>query len=231
MILSTLVQSFTGTISTMVNYWDRLKPEMDAKGMTVSQLARAMGISFQAVAKVRDGGAFGSDNNIKAAKLFGLNSDWLASGKGQKKLIENVTALSPSPLMRQVPVISTVQAGNPAEAVNSYGPGDGSRFVWSDRGGKHTFALEIVGDSMAPEFNEGDTILIDPDVTPIAGRYVVAKCGSDDATFKKYRPRGQDETGRPVFELVPLNTNYGTLQSDRDRCEIIGVMIEHRINY
>ena len=67
----------------MVNYWDRLKPEMDAKGMSVAKLAREMGISFQAVAKVRDGGAFGSDNNIKAAKLFGLNSDWLASARCQ----------------------------------------------------------------------------------------------------------------------------------------------------
>lgn len=218
----------------MVNYWDRLKPEMDAKGLEIQGLADALGISFQAVVKVREGGSFGSINNLKAAKLFGLNPEWLASSKGPKRLVSdqsNVSSVTAPPSMRKVWVLSTVQAGNPSEVIDSFGPNDGTSFVWSERGGRHTFALQIVGDSMAPEFNEGDTILIDPDVPPSAGRYVVARCGSDNATFKKYRPRGADDQGRPIFELVPINANYGTLLSDRDRCEIIGVMIEHRINY
>lgn len=66
----------------MVNYWDRLKPLMG--DMSIGALAKDLGISFQAVAKVRDGGAFGSDNNIKAAKLFGVTPEWLATGKGTK---------------------------------------------------------------------------------------------------------------------------------------------------
>lgn len=68
----------------MVKYWDRLKPEMDAEGMGIQEVANALGISFQAVVKVRDGGSFGSANNIKAAKLFGVSSDWLATGRGPK---------------------------------------------------------------------------------------------------------------------------------------------------
>ena len=68
----------------MVKYWDRLKPEMDAKKMDITKFSEAMGISFQAVAKVRDGGSFGTKNNIKAAELLGLSSDWLATGKGEK---------------------------------------------------------------------------------------------------------------------------------------------------
>lgn len=74
------------SIATMVKYWDRLKPEMDnaEPRLDITGLADALKISFQAVAKVRDGGSFGSQNNLKAAKLFGLNPEWLATGKGQK---------------------------------------------------------------------------------------------------------------------------------------------------
>lgn len=66
----------------MVKYWERLSSLMGDK--SIGALAKDLGISFQAVAKVRDGGSFGSDNNIKAAKLFGVNPEWLATGKGPK---------------------------------------------------------------------------------------------------------------------------------------------------
>ncbi|MGI4859741.1 MAG: LexA family protein, partial [Janthinobacterium lividum] len=60
------------------------------------------------------------------------------------------------------------------------------------------------------------------------GDFVVAKNGSQDATFKKYRPRGVSLTGQEVFELAPLNDDYPTLRSDTEPLQIIGVMVEHR---
>lgn len=68
----------------MVDYWSRLKPEMDAKGVTKAALSRKLGISYQAIKKVVDGGAFGVENNFKAARLLGLSPEWLSSGKGPK---------------------------------------------------------------------------------------------------------------------------------------------------
>lgn len=44
----------------MLEYWDRLKPEMDSKRLEIQGLADALGISFQAVVKVREGGSFGA---------------------------------------------------------------------------------------------------------------------------------------------------------------------------
>ena len=81
---------------------------------------------------------------------------------------------------------------------------------------------------MTPEFQEGDTILIDPDVTPTPGDYVVAKNDDGEATFKKYRSRGLNEHGEPVIELVPLNEDYPSLRSDRTPLQVIGTMMEHR---
>jgi len=120
---------------------------------------------------------------------------------------------------------------------------DYGEYLLSDRDDLsiRTFALEIRGDSMMPppgsgeeSFNEGDRIIVDCNVTPLPGDFVVAKNGPDGehgkhaATFKKYRPRGMDEQGREVFELVPLNPDYPTMRSDRQRIDIIGVMVEHR---
>lgn len=58
---------------------------MKAAGISTSELARQMGVSYQAVKKVMNGGSFGKDNNVLAAKILGVHSDWLATGKGPKK--------------------------------------------------------------------------------------------------------------------------------------------------
>lgn len=55
------------------------KPEVD-----ISALAQALKISYQAVRKVLRGGRFGMKNNAAAAMLLGVNSDWLATGKGPR---------------------------------------------------------------------------------------------------------------------------------------------------
>ena len=52
---------------------------------------------------------------------------------------------------------------------------------------------------------------------------------SNDGNFTAYRPRGIDENGQEVFELVPLNDDYPPMHSDRQHIEIICVMVEHRI--
>ena len=69
-------------------------------------------------------------------------------------------------------------------------------------------------------------VTIDPDEAPRPGDFVVASNGSEEATFKKYRPRGIDENGQEVFELVPLNDDFPTLHSDRQQIAIIGVIPE-----
>lgn len=81
---------------------------------------------------------------------------------------------------------------------------------------------------MLPDFRPGDRVLIDPEIAPSPGDFVVAKNGSNEATFKKYRPRGINERGDHVFELVPLNTDYETMRSDYTPIAIIGTMVEHR---
>lgn len=80
---------------------------------------------------------------------------------------------------------------------------------------------------MEPEFKEGDIIIIDPEVAPSPGNYVVAKNSEEEATFKKYRPRGVNEKGEHYFELVPLNPDFETMRSDHQSITIIGTAVDH----
>lgn len=126
------------------------------------------------------------------------------------------------------PIISWVQAGKWTEIVDQFPVGSANEYFYAiKRYGPHAFALTIIGDSMEPEYREGDIILIDPDVSPRPGDCVVAKNHQEEATFKKYRSRGIGPTGEEIFELVPLNQNYATIRSDEANIKIIGVMMEH----
>ncbi|MGC3963860.1 MAG: S24 family peptidase [Rhodocyclaceae bacterium] len=132
---------------------------------------------------------------------------------------------------RQIPLINYVQACQVAETLAAYtvGTASAAEYLLPDRDlSTFAFALEIKGNSMHPEFKEGDRVIIDPAIEPQPGDYVVAKNGKNEATFKKYRPRGLNDRGDAVFELVPLNDDYPLLRSDRESITIIGTMVEHR---
>ncbi|WP_235961408.1 XRE family transcriptional regulator [Spirabiliibacterium mucosae] len=129
----------------------------------------------------------------------------------------------------KVPIISYVQAGN-MESIFDLGDADGYECILTDQDlSENSFALRIKGDSMEPEFKEGDVIIIDPNVTPLPGEFVVAKNGSEEATFKKYKADGTDDNGNNHFQLIPLNDDYSVKSSRTEPLVIIGTMVEHRI--
>ena len=160
---------------------------------------------------------------------FGRPQGWLDTDHDLSGNVE------PAPIgMYRVPLISNIQAGMWAEIVDNFQPGDAEEWLLtSTKVSGHAFALTIKGDSMYradnPEsFKEGDVVLIDPDVQPKPGGFVAARNGKQEATFKRYRPRGLNEKGVEYFELVPLNENYPTMRSDLEEITIIGTAVEHR---
>ncbi|MGN5061416.1 LexA family protein [Aeromonas sp. 6P] len=219
---------------------DRILSRRTALGLSKTALAKAIGISGVSVGKWESGlnqpkGRYLND----LAAALGVSVDWLLTGKEEGS---TGVAESPFPGYRnvepavipqggRVPILSYVQAGNWREICEQATGFDGNvEYVTASVDiGPRGFGLWLRGNSMAPQFNEGDLVIVDPDEQPRPGDFVVAKNGSDEATFKKYRPRGIDEHGQEVFELVPLNDDYPPMYSDRQHIEIIGVMVEHRI--
>lgn len=160
------------------------------------------------------------------ARILQCSQEWLVTGKGS---VEGAN-ITPAPIdLCRIPIISYVQAGCWTESVECRDLDGSIKYITTDLDvGHRTFAAEIQGDSMQPEFVEGDVVLIDPDEPYRPGDYVMAKNGEHEATFKKYKSRGHTAEGRELFDLVPLNDSYPTLHSDISQIKIIGTMVEHR---
>ncbi len=192
-------------------------------------------ISAQTVTHWRQTGKIARDKIVVICKALGITPNDLfgvspTSQLGPRNIgdVKNIAPAQPAGV-RGVPLISYVAAGRLTEVVDPYEVGDCQSLVFvhedvSEQG----FALRILGDSMEPRFLEGDLIVVDPAVTPHPGDFVVAKNSENEATFKKYRPRGLNDAGVPYFELVPLNPDYPSMRSDFEHLVVIGVMVEHR---
>lgn len=121
-----------------------------------------------------------------------------------------------------VPLISSVRAGlwTAAEGLE---PGEAEEWVDAPAGvGARAFALRVVGDSMEPRFQEGEIIIVDPDIEAASGDYVVASLEREDATLKRYLREG----GRDW--LVPQNQRYDPIDMTGRDWKIIGRVMEKR---
>ncbi|TNI81183.1 DNA-binding protein [Aeromonas veronii] len=208
---------------------DRIRRLRKSLGLTQVKLAQMLGIKAPSVVQWEsDKTNLSGENLLNAAKLFGVTPDYiLYGGEIEQSAVPNMEMAQPD--IHRIPVISYVQAGV-WTAPNEIRECDGNMaYITTDLElGDRAFAIVIRGNSMEPEFTEGDLVLIDPDEPLHPGDFVVAKNGEEEATFKKYRPRGYSEDGKEIFELAPLNDDYATMRSDRQPIQIIGTMVEHR---
>lgn len=131
----------------------------------------------------------------------------------------------------KVPLISWVRAGNLSDVVDNHRPGEADEWIAPEytKPSKHAFALRVEGDSMTGgsngvNFPEGCLIIVDPERSPQAGDYVVAKdTTTQKATFKKLTTDGAS------WYLKPLNPAYPTKEIDDPAVRVIGVVIEWQI--
>ena len=68
---------------------------------------------------------------------------------------------------------------------------------------KEHYALQVLGDSMEPEFEDGNIIIVDPGYPLYDGAYVVADYAGDTA-LRQYVEQGERKF------LIPLNNHYPT---------------------
>lgn len=127
----------------------------------------------------------------------------------------NVTELSRK--IHRVPVVSWVQAGNWSE-IEILNPEEYDWVLAVSNVSNRAFALRVQGDSMHPEFTEGDVIICDPEAQWNSGSYIVVM-QDDHATFKRLIYDG----ARPM--LKALNPVYGVMPL-KDDAIVCGVVKE-----
>ncbi|SEH08957.1 S24 family peptidase [Candidatus Venteria ishoeyi] len=75
----------------------------------------------------------------------------------------------------------------------------------SEACGNEPFALQVLGDSMEPEFKDGHIIVIDPEAVVKNGAYVFA-VHDKEYIFRQLQIEGEN------YYLKPLNDKYPTLE-------------------
>lgn len=90
---------------------------------------------------------------------------------------------------------------------------------YSSCAGAEPFALQVVGDSMEPEFKDGAIIVVDPDAVAEHGSYVIAAQG-DDYIFR------QLVVERGEMSLRALNDAYPSMPLPGGVNGIKGVVVQ-----
>ncbi len=145
------------------------------------------------------------------------------------EVLGNTSTIDIQPAFTQsFPVLSSVQAGNWAEAVEPYTIEEISEWhQTTERTSGHCFWLRVKGDSMTSptgiSFPEETLVLVDTEREIENGSFVVAKLVDvNEATFKKL----VIDAGQKF--LKPLNSSYPQLPINGN-CKIIGVVVDAKM--
>ena len=184
------------------------------RGMTQADLAEAADISQASVSAWERGTRDpGSDMVARIADVLGVSSDYLLGNDERRE-------------PTRIPVLGRIPAGIPFEAIEEIIDWEDIPATWLT-GGAEYFALRVCGDSMYPEYLDGDTIILRKSERCETGDDCAVRINGDDATFKRVRLL---ESG---MVLQPLNPAYTPLMYTSEQVrdlpvEIIGVAVELR---
>ncbi|WP_430009869.1 helix-turn-helix domain-containing protein [Methylophaga lonarensis] len=204
-----------------MNIGKRVEIARKHAGMTKAMLARACGLTNQAIGQIENGTTKEPkpSNLQKIAVACNVSSDWLIDGEGEmtqirrsgkssinirheiEELRSEYNATRHTTIIK-VPLISKVRAGEWCNDATDE-PEALDWLICPVKVGKNAFALKVQGVSMEPEYHDGDIIFVDPDKAPKHNDdVVVSLIPSGEATFKRLQI---DESGK---YLIAINKSF-----------------------
>lgn len=217
---------------------ERLKLARKNKKISQAEISTYIrGLSQSAYSQLESGKSKTTTKMIELAELFGVNPAWLATGQGEMNIkidekcaLGNVESITTSfnTHIRYAPVLNYVQAGAFTEIGDN---GYDEYLPYSNKKvSNNAYWLIVKGDSMAPNFQEGDLLLVDSNRQPKSGDYVIAKIiNENEATFKRYKVCGFDEKlNIEYFQLIALNEFYSPIDSRYKPFTVLGVVVEYK---
>ncbi len=200
-----------------------IKRKRIEKNLTARRLAELVGVSdahIIYIEKGQRGASFDIIVNILSA-LGETVEGMLAEIRRSRSNVEPARMASPAP----IPVVSWVTAGKWREVCDVFEPGDSDEWIESDVRGRNVFALRVTGDSMDPEFKDGEIIVVNPHIEATPNDYVVVKNPRGEATFKQLKKYGQR------WVLHPLNPRYEDEEVRKGDFAIIGKVVKKEKRY
>lgn len=179
-----------------------IKTARKAAGLTQQQVADLLNIQQTSYARYEMGTREPDTLTLsKLATIFNVSIDYLCRGDNDPSPIEPRIRKGKKKSYITIPVLGKIPAGIPFEAIQDI-------LDYEDLAAEETkpghsyFALKIKGNSMEPEYRDGDIIIIEQQPTCNSGDDCVVMVNGDDATFKRVKLSDKGLT------LLPLNPDY-----------------------
>jgi len=176
----------------------KIKDAINRKGFsTVKECAQTLGLPYELLRKVVGEDHIPKDEQLLVyARKLGIEpKDLLFTAYHQKapaefkEYFENKVVRETPVAQNRIPLINFVQAGGFGSGTDQYPyPGVAEEYVETDLQGRYLFSMRVKGDSMEPLFFEDEIIIIDPEIQPQPGDYVIVKKDDEEeATFKQLK--------------------------------------------
>ncbi|KAF1019654.1 MAG: HTH-type transcriptional regulator PrtR [Paracidovorax wautersii] len=211
----------------MIDFQERLAKAMEVAGVKTADLAKAIGVSYQAIKRLEEGKAksFSSANNSKAADALGVSARWLATGEGPMRDTAERSNVERGPAdirpPRPIPVVGAVKAGDDGYLERlDYPVGQGEGFVLYWAADERAYALRVKGDSMHPRYRAGEFVIVTPSIEAAPGRDVVVSLKNGKKLLKQLNWVNGGSLGGEV-QLLSINNGYAPMTIDRSDIESI----------
>lgn len=199
-----------------------LRTAREQAGMSIKQLAAMTGYAIGVLQAV-EAGARASEKMIEkiCQALPNVSKEDLMGGSETPPILHEAGSegtygakpslrVDPKTKVRYVPLLSWAQAGH-YDLAHSDEAYDYTGVVAFDVKDSRAFALEIEGDSMSPELQPGDRVIVAPSWTPRAGDTVIARTVDGDVYCKLYERQAGGK-----FRLISINQKYPAIELDAD---------------
>ena len=198
-----------GNKKTMSN---NLKKYLKINKVSRTQLSESLGISYSTISDWINGKSYPRIDKIELmANYFGINKSDLVE--------DHFEEIKPQGI--KIPVLGTVAAGIPISAVEDILDYEEVPQSWQNQG--EFFGLRIKGDSMKPDINNGDTVIVKQQSTANNGDVVIALVNGDDATCKKFEKLNNG------IMLISNNSEYSPMYFSNEEVITKPVVIVGRV--
>lgn len=201
------------------SFEEKLKNLRKSYPLTQEKISKMLNITQTAYGKYEKGiNKPTSDTLVKLSNIFNVPVDYL--------LDENQEEPNKKPGGVKIPVLGTIPAGIPIEAIEEVLDYEEIPREWESQG--EFFGLKVKGNSMEPRICSGDVVIVRKQEDAESGDVCVAMVNGFDATLKQIK---KEPTG---IWLVPFNQKdyspvfYDNFQIESLPVRVIGKVVELR---
>lgn len=151
----------------------------------------------------------GDEKHAAAGAAGPVNLDDAYASGVLREIIEQSAPNVERVVANAVPVINRVAAGYPQDFTDlGYPPRVADEYISCPAlEDKDAFAARVYGDSMLPNYREGDIVVFSPAACPRSGDDCFVRFADGSTTFKRVFFE-TDDRGEPVVRLQPRNEKY-----------------------